>query len=375
MRVLYMLMQFPALSETFVLDEIAALIDLGHEITIAAFKKPPERIIHPKIKKYCLMKRTHYLPYANRERENLRVFHRGGPRTDEMIGVLSAVVKIVKKNNIEHIHCHFGDINTAIASLIHKLTGLPYTLTMHGYDIFFKPHPNLAEWVGFAKRIVTVSDYNRKYLVRRAGFARNKVQVIPCGIDLSLFKPFPQEREDLFTILTVARLVAVKGLAYFLTALKLLLDQGIDFQCWIIGEGDQRKNIKKRILESRLGRNVLLLGAKKNDELPAYYNKADLFVLPSISEGSPTVLKESLACGIPVIATNVRGVFEIVRNNENGFLIDSKQPKKIAEKIKELMRDRPLLERFKRNARNVVEQKFDVKKSTKALEKLFLSKK
>lgn len=374
MRLLYLLLQFPALSETFILDEITALLDLGHDVIIAALKKPSGEIIHDKIKKYYLLNKTYYLMKPVEKAARARTSECGTGQRKRIVRMLSAALKIVKKHKIEHIHCHFGDTNTQIANIIHRATGLPYTFTMHGHDIYFKPHPNLIEWASFAKKVVTVSDHNRKYMFNRLGLAFDKVQVIPCGIDLNLFKPLPVKRMNKFTILTVGRLVPVKGLVYLLEALKHLVDQGVDFQCWVIGKGEQKKSIKKQISKSHLEKYVTLLGAKRNNQLPGYYNKADVFVLPSISEGSPTTLKESLACQVPVIATKVGGVSEIVRDYNNGFLIDPKKPAKIAEKIKELMKDRAMLELMKRNARKVVEKKFDLKKNIKSLERLFLSR-
>lgn len=374
MHVLYLLIQFPTLSETFILDEITALLDLGHDVIIAALKKPSRKIIHDKIKKYHLLKKTYYLMKSEEKVARVSPSQHDAWKRKRIIGAFSAAVGIVKKHKIEHIHCHFGDINTQIANIIHRATGIPYTFTMHGYDIYFRPHPHLIEWVGHAKKVVAVSDYNRKYMIERLRLPKYKVQGIPCGIDLNLFRPFSTKREKKFTILTVGRLVPVKGFVFLLRALRLLVNQGADFQCWIIGEGEQEKSLKEQISKNRLKRYVTLLGAKRNEELPCFYNKADVFVLSSVSEGAPTALKESLACATPVVATNVRGVSEIVIDCKNGFLVTPKDPARIAEKIKELMNNRDLLRLMKGKARRGISKKFDLKKTAKTLEKLFLAK-
>lgn len=403
MRILYVLTKFPVVSETFILNEIAALSGARHDIRILTLLKVKERRLH-RLAGWNVARRTVYLKGAQRTVMDVREAERDIIENEKKLkktflneeefgryvefkstldtrihnrlrlkqAVCMALI-LVKRHGTQHIHCHFGDLNTEAAAAVCGITGIPFTFTMHGYDIFFKVHPQIALLADQARKVIAVSAYNKAVMIEKLGISEQQCPVIPGGIDLDLFKRKPVRREKKFTILSVARLHPVKGLRFLIEALRILADQGKVFQCWIIGEGfaSERKALKDQIRKNRLERFVSLLGNRRNEDLPAYYSKADVFVLPSLSEGSPTVLKEAMACGTPVIATRVNGVAEIVKNSENGFLVDSQQAGQLAEKILEVMAASGAISAMRSCSRNFVEEKFDLKKNVRLLEEVF----
>ena len=398
---MFLLKEFPKISETFIVNEIIALINMGHDITIFSFKKS-KNIVHDIVGKYQSSIRVFYLTDLMDDEGYSKLFKQCASKIRRLMenGILtgkelarfweringsgqgdmnklrhmfslSAILEVVKKHQIQHIHSHFADYHLEFAYLVYQIARVPYTVTMHGYDIFFNPPGDLIKWTSKAKKIITVSRYNRNYMAQKLHLNLNKIRVIPCGINLSLFRKLVVAKEKEFIVLSVGRFHPVKGHAFLIEAVKLLAGEGMNFKCWIIGEGPEKQQLEKQIAKCGIERYVRLLEAMRNEELPYYYSKADVFVLASISEGSPMVLKESLACETPVIASKVNGIQEIVRHYGNGILVRSQSPSQIAVKIRELIINPSLIRNFKKNARASIEKKFDIRKNVKRLERLF----
>jgi glycosyltransferase involved in cell wall biosynthesis len=159
-----------------------------------------------------------------------------------------------------------------------------------------------------------------------------KISVIPTGVDLSKFYPFPKEdaRSKLSLplnkkiILSVGHLTPNKGFDLLIKAFKILSDKSRedDQRLVVVGEGSNRKDLEKLLSSFQLGEHVNLVGAIPHQDLFLWYNAADLFCLASEKEGWPNVLLESLACGIPVVATDVGGIPEIIRSDRVGLLTE-----------------------------------------------------
>ncbi len=406
MRILYLLKHFPALSQTFILNEITSLIDEGHDVSIIAMYNLNENKIHEKIERYNLLKEIHYLKYypffLNKfennyskeeifERATKKLFEKNSISKEIKFNLLDLgykqekeiertfrkfldyldILEIIKEKDIEHIHVHFADKNAQVVYDINKIINVPYTLTTHAYDIFVNPYKDLKKWADNAKKMIVISEYNKKYMVKNFGIDEDKISMVRCGINLDEFKLLNIEKENRFTILNIGRLNLIKNQKCLIEACKILKNKGLNFQCLIIGKGKERANLEKQIQESGLKDYIKLLGSKKNEELIEYYNKANVFVLPSISEASPTVIKEALACGMPVIVSNVRGVPEIIKDGHNGFLIEPEKPEQIANKLMELIKKPDLIKKFKKNSRKIIEKEFDVKENIKKLIKIF----
>jgi glycosyltransferase involved in cell wall biosynthesis len=190
-----------------------------------------------------------------------------------------------------------------------------------------------------ADGVITVSDAIKKVLIED-GVAENKLHVIRRGIDRDLFHrgvcSVSRQKlglPDHQTILVcVGRLVEVKGHTYLIQACKNLADRGLDFRCYVLGDGPLRASLQKQIDQAGLAHRIELRGSQSSTELSEWYRAADLSILPSLSEGIPNVLLESIACGTPFVASNVGGIPEIADPYQDR-LVASCDPDALADAI------------------------------------------
>ena len=202
--------------------------------------------------------------------------------------------------------------------------GLPVVVKVHGSDVLLLPrHPDrrrrTVEALRRADAVITVSRDLAERVVG-LGVDPDRVHLIYGGVDHGLFHPGPaceaRRRLDLPAdepiLLFVGNLVHVKGPDLLVAACGRLARDGVRFTAYLIGQGPAAASLGRQIDELGLTGRVRLLGPKPHDELPDWYRAADLFVLPSRSEGVPGVLKEAQACGTPFVASRVGGVPEVL---------------------------------------------------------------
>lgn len=223
---------------------------------------------------------------------------------------------------VEHIHAHHGYFASWMALVAAQLLEIGFSFTLHGSDLLVR-----ADLLGAKLRAcrfcVTVSDYNREHILRNhPATPASKVIVQRLGVDrvaLSDASPAkPQPRR--FCLLSVGRLHPVKNYRFLIQACAALRAEGLDFLCWIAGEGPERAALERLIDELRLRDHVLLLGHVPRNNLPGYYRCADLVVLTSRSEGLPVVLMEAMAHERLVLAPAITGIPELIENRRTGFL-------------------------------------------------------
>lgn len=262
------------------------------------------------------------------------------------------VNKIIKKNNLDFdlIHAHFIGHSGYIGTKLKELYKKPLILTGHGGDVYQLPFIN-KKWLEIIKnnlksadRIITVSYRNRDVLINKLGVNQKKISYIPNGFDPKKFKTIDmiESRKKLDLpikkkiILSVGSLLEVKGHKYLIEAMKEIKELREDVLCIIVGYGSTEK-LSESIKTFGLDEYIKLVGGKVHSEIPLWINASDLFVLPSIYEGNPTVIPEALGCGKPIVATDVGGIPEVIKNNEVGYLVEPRSPKMLSEKIVEAL--------------------------------------
>lgn len=282
--------------------------------------------------------RVHFIskPYFPPSSKNPRV---GDIFAEEML-------KVIRREGIEAdlIHAHFIWPPGYIGAKLKGSLNLPLVITGHGYDVYDLPFRS-AEWrdrvswaLSRADAVTTVSGANRKVLVEELGLREEVVHLVPNGVS-RIFKPISREeaREKLGipvegrVILSVGSLIEVKGHEYLIKALKIVKERGYDFSTYLVGEGHLKGRLRELI--SSLGlEEVRLVGPRPHSEIPLWMNAADLFVLPSLREGLPTVMLEALACGTPFLGTKVGGIPEVI-GEEVGMLVEPGRSEELAEAI------------------------------------------
>ncbi len=280
--------------------------------------------------------------------------------------------KRMEEYKINHIHSHFVHIPTTAAMIISRLTGIPFSCTGHNSDIYQYPPPDMKNRIKMATPFITISAFWKKYLTALFGKnLENQIEIVHCGIDLDEFKPTHTVRMGPIMFLTVARLEPIKGLRYLVEACYLLREKGLDFQCDIVGDGSERKDLERLVREKELESVITFHGTVLPENIIDFYQRADIFVLPSFREGIPVSAMEAMAMELSVVSTNVFGIPELVEDGVEGILVSPGNAGELANAIETLCRDRELRMVLGKNGRKKVERDFNIKKIAGRLFGLF----
>jgi colanic acid/amylovoran biosynthesis glycosyltransferase len=237
----------------------------------------------------------------------------------------SALAEELAPLNVEHIHAHHGYFASWMALAAARLLGIGFSFTLHGSDLLQRADL-LAAKLRACQFCVTVSDFNRRYILHNyPHIPADRIVVQRLGVERVLPWPTPAvvPGHRRFCLLAVGRLHRVKDHRFLIQSCSALRDQGLDFICWIVGEGPERPALESQIAELGLQGRVYLVGHVPRAELPGYYRYADLVVMTSKSEGIPVVLMEAMAHEKLVLAPAITGIPELVEHQQTGFLYQS----------------------------------------------------
>jgi colanic acid/amylovoran biosynthesis glycosyltransferase len=392
----YVLKKFPVLSETFILNEILALEARGVPVHIFSLERPNDPRFHDDLPK--LRARVAYLPdateperlweYARRARRAFKQdFYRtagytlvsGRPTLVWRLLQSCYIANESRRLHLRHLHAHFASRPTSLAMLASRMTGLPFSFTPHATDIFKVQNDRraLRRKLQAARFVVAISEFNRSFLEELAGAGAPRFVRVNNGIDLTRFAPNGTAPRPPFVFISVARLVEKKGLPILIEACRRLNEAGIDFRCMIVGKGKLRPELERMIRAADLKARVELLGPKTQLEVAALYHQAHAYVLPCIvaadgnREGLPVSIVEALASGLPVLATPLTGIPEVVRHEENGLLCAERDAAELAAAMSRLVCDAALYERLRSRARASVADAFDQQRSAAVLDAAF----
>jgi glycosyltransferase involved in cell wall biosynthesis len=263
-------------------------------------------------------------------------------------------LEAVKSSTLIHAHGH-PYLSSLAAAKLAKRYKKPFLLTQHNTFIEYNGIWDNVERVndlavgkqtlGEAKKIIVISKATKNYVLR-LGADPDKIEVIYNGVDLERFRPINGARatvrkklgipEDAVVAATVRRLVYKNGIDTLLEIARITVQQDPRVVFLIIGKGPDFNEVKARAVQLGIEKNFVLAGFVSDQDLPSYYNAADFFVLPSKSgEGLPLVTLEAMACGLPLAATNVGGIAEVIVEG-CGKIVPPNNPKAMAEASLEL---------------------------------------
>jgi colanic acid/amylovoran biosynthesis glycosyltransferase len=399
LRVAYVMSRFPKLSETFVLGEILAVEEKGVEVELFPLLRERTEVMHPEAA--ALSERARFQPFLSLPilRSQLHFLRRAPRRyagtlwallrgtwgsANYFVGALGIFPKVVhdarlmEGDGIAHVHCHFSNHPAVAGFVINRLTGIPYSFTAHGFDLHVDRHM-LCEKVGGAAFVVAVSDYNRRLILEECGErAGARVAVVHCGVDTDFFRPRETAApERPFSILCVGTLHEVKGQGYLVEACRLLAESGADVACTLVGDGPDRAALTEQIAASGLEERVTIVGRRTRGEVAELLSRANVLVSPSVPtaegkrEGIPVVLMEAMASGVPVVASGISGIPELVEDETSGLLVPPRDPSALASALRRLHDDQALRERLARAGREKVDREFDVRKNADELVRRF----
>ena len=408
LKVAYVLLYFPRMTETFIADEIFSLISQNVNIRIVSLLPVKSKLAQPisqQLLKYTwyapgllsiaiwraqfrfLVKRSHlYLallatflrqPYPQKP---LAVFLK---RLMIFLKAVSAA-DYLQTSEIDLLHTHFAWLSGGAAWICARLIDKPFTVTTHAFDIYSAKNDLLRLVCSEAANVISISEFNRLQMVSLGTCPEKSISVIHCGIDLTKFdtiQAIKSERSasEPLRILSVGSLVDKKGHAILVDACHLLKEKGLNFYCTIIGSGPNENDLRQQIYAYDLQNQVMLSGGRLQPEIVDAYHANDIFVLASKvaadgdRDGIPVVLMEAGREGLPIVSTIVSGIPELVRHMQTGWLVPPDDSAALADAIMALAADPKLRFRLGQNAKILVESQFGIESNVAQLSDLFMT--
>ncbi len=384
-----LLKTYPKISETFILREILELEAAGLSLHLFSLNRPTDAISHsenetvsaPVSYVSCPPGRTEagaladhaglFLSAPFRYLRTLTATLTSGE--DEPLSVFGQAVRLARlalKSGIRHLHVHFANEPAAVALAMSGLTGIPYSLSAHAKDIYLSRPEALRKKIGSARFTVTCTEYNRRHL---SDLMKDEgaVHRIYHGLKPEAYRPRGNAPDSKPRILSIGRLREKKGFPTLLAACALLLKQGVDFECTLVGYGPLEERLKSLANELGLEGRVRFAGKLSHDEVLELYREATVFALPcqiaadGDRDGIPNVLIEAMALGLPVVSTPVSGILELIDHDENGLLVPPEDAKQLSLALMRLLGDPRLRQELGACARSKVVNHFNA--STNAL--------
>ncbi len=383
--VAYLTGVYPAMSHTFIQREVAGLRALGQEVVTATVRRaPPDTIVGAQQiaearDTFCILdaaRRPHRLVLAH-----LCCALRGPRRWAGALRLAWAIrppglrawlwqmfyfaeagvlADHLHARGARHIHNHLGDSSGTVALLTAEMAGIPFSYTMHGPTLFQEPAWwRIDEKTARAAFVVAISHFARSQgmlFSDRRHWPR--FRIVHCGVDPAAYGRTPRAGFGK-RLVFVGRLASVKGVPLLLEAAARLRAAHPGLHLTVIGEGPERTELEAQARGLGLGDAVAFTGVQSQAEIAARLEDSDILVLPSFAEGVPMVLMEAMASRIPVVATRVGGVQELVEDGESGFVVPPGCVDSLAGALDRLMGDPDLCRRMGEAGRRKVVAEFD----------------
>jgi len=406
MKIAFIVGSFPVLSETFVLNQITGLIDLGHEVDIYSTSDPKQEKEHPDVKKYHLLARTYYFPAVpnNKVKRVLQAFHifitkfylnplailrsvnflRYG-RDALSLQSFYRVIPFLGRRNYDIIHCHFGH-NGNLSVLLREIGAIEGKIitSFHGYDVNIASVINQDHYYTQLFKdgdlFTTNTEFTKKKVLELGGdFKRTYILPVGLSIDKFPYKKRTIKADEAIRVLTVARLVEKKGLEYSIKAVAKVSCKypNCKVEYNIAGDGPLKDKLKSLILELGMEDKIKLLGWCNENEVRNLFEESHIFVLSSVTaengdqEGQALVLQEAQAVGLPVISTLHNGIPEGVLDGKSGFLVPERNVDALKKKLEYLINHPKVWPEMGRAGRKFVEEHYDIKKQNKKLVNIY----
>ncbi|MGJ4892977.1 glycosyltransferase [Bradyrhizobium sp. HKCCYLRH3099] len=395
MRIAYLVNQYPKVSHSFIRREILALEREGLEVTRISIRGWNDGLVDEA--DFAERARTRYVlkagalaigvaaasaaltrprAFARALRLAFRMAWRAErPLPYHLIYLAEAclIFQWLRQAGVAHIHAHFGTNSVEVAMLVHALGGPPFSFTVHGPEEFDKaPLLRLAEKIRHAAFVVAISSFGRSQLFRLVEHAHwSKIRVVRCGLEQ---KDFETESAygDSRNLVCVGRLCEQKGQLILVEAARRLAEAGVDFTLTLVGDGELRQEITALIDRHGLTDRIRITGWATSSEVRSHLLRGRALVLPSFAEGLPVVIMEAMALRRPVISTFVAGIPELVRDQEQGWLVASGDAAALASAMRRCLDSAPAeLQAMGQAAFAQVSAQHKVETSARELKRLF----
>ena len=393
-KLAYLTGEYPRASDTFIQREVAALRARGHEVLTCSIRTTgAEHLVGPEQKDEHA-RTFKVLDTAKSPARLIRAHLRWMRSPRQYVAALALALRIappglrgmlytlfyfaeagvlaahLADENVDHLHNHIAKASCTVAMLVNALSGLPYSFTIHGPDIFFEPHHwRIDEKAARARFVACISDYCRSQLMCFADAAHwHRFHIVHCGVDPDRYAPATRSGK---TLLFVGRLAGVKGVPLLLEAMAALAPTHPDLRLNLIGDGPDRASLEAQTRALGLEDRVAFLGYRSQAEVARALSETDVFVLPSFAEGVPVVLMEAMAAQVPVVTTQIAGIPELVQNGLSGKLVPPGDATALQAAIDTLLCDAETRTAYGAAGRARVEAEFSIDREAAWLSQLF----
>lgn len=362
MRLAYFINQYPKVSHSFIRREILELEDQGIDITRIALRGYNDTIVddqdlNEQLKTNYIVNTKVYVLFLTFIKfffiypigffKAIKMLMAISRKSDKpiyyhLIYLVEAcmLIKYMKRDGVNHVHCHFGTNATEIALYAHLIASISYSFTVHGPEEFDKPVSiSLSEKIKYSRFVISITSFCKSQLFRWCEYSEwHKIHEVHCGLD-KLFIDQILSAENLKgnTITCVGRLCEQKGQLLLLDACNILAKSGISFNLILAGDGEMRSVIEQKIKEYDLLDRVKITGWLSSAQVKEILHLSRCMVLPSFAEGLPVVIMEAMASGTPVISTSIAGIPELIKDNESGYLITAGSIDELVNSIKHVL--------------------------------------
>ena len=366
----------------FVRRAVQGLIGRGYEVSVVT----PRLFKRSEVFEENNGERIYRFPFFSEEK--LLVEYDNVPILRMITYMLSGLfncARIAQKDRCRLIHAHFVIPTGLIAVLVGLWLRIPIIVQAHGSDLtkYAKLNRRMAWLTSFtakhANHLIVVSDELSSILLKEFAVPPHKITVRSCGIDMAQFSPIPRKQArnqlnlpiEATLVLFVGSLIPRKGVDTLLSAIARVMEHDSKVRLIVVGEGPLREQLRAQAHDLAIEKMVHFVGRKSNQELPSWYSAADMFVLPSLREGTPLALLEALSCGLPAIVSRAGGMPELIVDGKNGLLTDIGNPVDLERKIRFLMGEPDLRRRFQDTARDTVLRWGGIREEIDTIETLY----
>lgn len=354
---------------SFIFDEVKLLAENGFEVHVVTQHNPgiPYEEIMEKI-------HVHRFQWLEPKTFRALVHFKGITDVFRMLTYVFSLffnlIWIIRKYKIQIIHAHSVIPTGFIASIVSKIMGKSLFITAHGMDINnFENKPFFNYFISRSlnsstKSIAVSEDLAKK--MRAMVNDENKIVVLRNAVDTNRFNPTRNRsirknfdiKDDEILILFVGYLDEFKGIFELVNAFGAIARENKNVKLMMVGAGPRKEDLLNIITRIGINDEVVFTGMIEHQNIHEYYQTADIFVLPSYTEGGgpPLVIMEAMACGLPIIGTNVGGIPEGVENNVNGFILPPKNVDQLNEKLNILIKNKDLRKKFGNNSLERIEE-------------------
>jgi glycosyltransferase involved in cell wall biosynthesis len=392
----YLTGDYPKVSHTFILREVEGLRAHGLQVLTCSIRKPSVTDF-PGPEEQKALGETFYVKAAAANPLRLlaahtRLFLRSPRRWLSTLGLAirtrspglkallwqlfyfaqaGVLAEHLRRLGVRHLHNHFGNSSCSVAMLSSGLSGIPFSFTEHGPAIFFEVERwALGEKIARARFVIAISHFCRSQLMLfSAPDNWNKITIVHCGVNVAAYG---RKTGDFGKrVAFVGRLDPVKGALLLIEAMAEVLKTHPDATLTLAGDGPARAPAEARAKALGVSGSVHFAGFLAQGQVAELLSTSDMLVLPSFAEGLPVVYMEALASRIPVVASRVAGVPELVEDGVTGYTVPPGDVATLADRMSRLMADPAAARRMGEAGRKAVEQDFDIAKEGVWLAEIF----